>query len=258
MQLRLPSHLGADASYKNIRAGVRVITEAWGEENLFCVGCASRTLRRCPSNTAGVDFICPACSNSYQLKSSAHPPARRIPDAAYWVMHRLIRTGNAPSLFALHYSPYNWTVRNLLLIPSFAISRSAILRRKPTWPKGRKRPWVGCDYALDRIPTDARIPVVAEGRILSVSRVRDQFERLQWVRRQRWYNRGWTMDVLRVVRALGKREFTLSEMYSRAERLRQLHPENRHVEPKIRQQLQRLRDFGFLEFLSPGHYRLKS
>jgi type II restriction enzyme len=34
------------------------------------------------------------------------------------------------------------------------------------------------------------------------------------------------------------------------------YPGNRHVRPKIRQQLQVLRDSGYLEFLSKGTYRL--
>lgn len=87
--------------------------------------------------------------------------------------------------------------------------------------------------------------------------VRKRFERLRPLERQRWYNRGWTMDVLKVVRALEKKEFSLAEIYSSAGQLRRLHPENRHVEPKIRQQLQRLRDLGFLEFLGRGRYRVK-
>jgi len=66
------------------------------------------------------------------------------------------------------------------------------------------------------------------------------------------------MDVLKVVRALGKPEFSLPEMYSRAEQLRRLHPENRHIEPKIRQQLQRLRNLKFLDFVAPGRYHLRS
>lgn len=255
MQLRLPVQLGVP--YKSLRAGVGEITEAWGEQNLYCASCTSRSLRRCPRNTAGVDFRCPECGDPYQLKSLAQPLPRRIPDAAYWVMRRLIRTGNAPSLLALHYSPYDWTIRNLLLVPRFAISLSAIRRRKPTLPKGRNKPCVLCDYALDRIPLDARISVVVEGRVAAVSEVRNQFRRLQRLKRQRWYNRGWTMDVLRAAHDLGKADFTLAEMYSRAEQLRRLHPENRHVEPKIRQQLQRLRELGFLEFVEPGHYRLK-
>lgn len=69
--------------------------------------------------------------------------------------------------------------------------------------------------------------------------------------------RGWTLDVLNVVRRLDKQEFELSEGYGFADELSQLHPRNRYIEPKIRQQLQRLRDLGFLEFVVSGRYRLK-
>lgn len=62
--------------------------------------------------------------------------------------------------------------------------------------------------------------------------------------------------MLNVVRALGREEFTLAEVYAFADTLRRLHPQNRHVEDKIRQQLQRLRDLGFLEFVGRGRYRL--
>lgn len=66
----------------------------------------------------------------------------------------------------------------------------------------------------------------------------------------------WTLDVLNVVRRLGKAEFTLAEVYARESLLARLHPDNLHVRDKIRQQLQRLRDLGLLEFLARGQYRL--
>ena len=66
--------------------------------------------------------------------------------------------------------------------------------------------------------------------------------------------RGWTLDVLNVVRSLGNAEFYLDDIYLRDEELARLHPKNLHVRDKIPQQLQRLRDFGFLEFLGGGMY----
>jgi type II restriction enzyme len=39
--------------------------------------------------------------------------------------------------------------------------------------------------------------------------------------------------------------------------LQKLHPANRHVRDKIRQQLQVLRDLGLIEFLGRGGYRQK-
>jgi type II restriction enzyme len=68
--------------------------------------------------------------------------------------------------------------------------------------------------------------------------------------------RGWTLDVLQVVQSLGKLEFTLSDVYRHADELAKLHPNNRHVGPKIRQQLQVLRDLGLLTFLGSGSYGL--
>jgi len=43
-----------------------------------------------------------------------------------------------------------------------------------------------------------------------------------------------------------------------AAQLQELHPANRHVRDKIRQQLQVLRDLGFVEFLGGGRYRCAS
>ena len=62
--------------------------------------------------------------------------------------------------------------------------------------------------------------------------------------------------MLNVVRAINKPEFSLAEVYAHAGELAKLHPDNRHVRDKIRQQLQELRDMRLLQFLAPGEYRL--
>jgi type II restriction enzyme len=69
--------------------------------------------------------------------------------------------------------------------------------------------------------------------------------------------RGWTLDVLRAIHALGKTEFSLQEVYALEDNLARLHPANRNIQPKIRQQLQVLRDMGLVNFLAPGSYRLR-
>ena len=61
-------------------------------------------------------------------------------------------------------------------------------------------------------------------------------------------------DVLGCVRAIGKVEFTLDDIYAFERRLAALHKNNRNVRAKIRQQLQVLRDRGVLEFLGRGRY----
>ena len=69
--------------------------------------------------------------------------------------------------------------------------------------------------------------------------------------------RGWTLDVLNGIRSLGKNRFNLVDAYTLEAHLSRLHPANRHVQPKIRQQLQILRDLGLLDFLGKGAYRLR-
>ena len=63
-------------------------------------------------------------------------------------------------------------------------------------------------------------------------------------------------DVLACVREIRKPKFSLGDMYAFEERLRARHKGNRNVRPKIRQQLQVLRDRGVLEFLGRGKYRI--
>ncbi len=92
----------------------------------------------------------------------------------------------------------------------------------------------------------------------SSQQVRASYNRLRPLEKLQVERRGWTLDVLQVVQSLGKMEFTLADVYAHAGSLAKLHPNNRHVRPKIRQQLQILRDdFGLVEFTTPGNYRLK-
>ncbi len=67
--------------------------------------------------------------------------------------------------------------------------------------------------------------------------------------------RGWLFDILSCVDRVPNNSFTLSQMYAFADELAVKHPENNNIKPKIRQQLQVLRDRGIIEFIEPGQYR---
>ena len=67
-------------------------------------------------------------------------------------------------------------------------------------------------------------------------------------------SRGWLFDVLNCVERLGS-IFTLKQMYEFVEELKIKHPNNNNIEAKIRQQLQFLRDKGFIDFSSRGNYK---
>jgi type II restriction enzyme len=99
--------------------------------------------------------------------------------------------------------------------------------------------------------------VIQDGQPVSSGKVRKVYEKLRPLEKLNVQKRGWTLDVLQIVKGLNKQEFTLREVYDQEDALAKLHPNNAHVRDKIRQQLQVLRDLGLLTFLGGGFYRLK-
>ena len=254
MDLHLPI-AGLDR-YKSASQRARIGTESWGAANFFCPACESPKLNVAPRNTVAVDYFCPSCESPFQLKSQSKPLGTRIVDAAYSEMKRAIIEDRTPNLFVLHYDLDTWAVRTVLLVPHFAFALSAVERRKPLAPTARRAGWVGCNILLDKIPVHARISIVNEGTPQTSQQVRASYNRLRPLEKLQVEKRGWTLNVLQVVQSLGKLEFTLADVYAHADALAKLHPNNRHVRDKIRQQLQVLRDLGLLDFLTPGSYKL--
>jgi hypothetical protein len=183
--------------------------------------------------------------------------------------------GETPNFYFLQYDFETWMVRNLLLVPYFAFPASAIIKRPPLAPTARRAGWVGCNFDLRRIPAEARIEIIStrsSGResahsnqsrltsaatiIVPSNEVRAQFKKVKPLKELSVKERGWTLDVLNGVRSLGKKEFTNTDAYTLAGQLEKLHPDNRHVRDKIRQQLQVLRDAKLLIHVSPAVWRL--
>ena len=256
MLLEMPVALAA--SYRSPSQRARIITEAWGCGELYCPRCDSPRLEPSTANTRVVDFACPNCAATFQLKSQSHPFSNRIIDAAYEPMRRAVEENRTPHFLALYYDKRLWRIIDLTLFPAFALTTSCLERRKPLSVTARRAGWVGCNILLCNIPEDARIAVVSNGRPESAVLVRRRFRRLQPLEGVAHESRGWVLDVLNVVRSLPVPRFRLAEVYDRAEELRTLHPGNLHIHEKIRQQLQHLRDMGFVEFLGGGAYLRKS
>jgi type II restriction enzyme len=245
------------AAYKSGSQKSGNVSETWGADNFYCPNCSSPKLEQLKAGTKASDYKCPSCDFWYQLKSKQSPIGNTIADGDYATMMDAIQSDRAPSYFFLHYDLATWTVRNLLLVPHFAFPPSAIIKRNPTQPKGRSKPWIGCNYDLRRIPVDARIAVITEKEIVPAKEVREKFKKVKPLKEISVKERGWTLDVLNGVRNLGKNEFTNADAYTLTKQLEKLHPDNRHVRDKIRQQLQVLRDAKLLIHVSSGVWRLK-
>jgi hypothetical protein len=71
---------------------------------------------------------------------------------------------------------------------------------------------------------------------------------------------GWTDAVWDCIKLMGHDSgsvITLQDVYSAVPVLQRMYPDNDHIEDKIRQQLQIMKDFGRLEFVNnQGVYRI--
>lgn len=254
MILKMPTNLAA--RYKSPAQRARVVTEGWAERNLFCPSCPANRVSPLPPNSRAVDFECNRCAHRFQLKGKSSPITSKVIDGAYDTLMTALNSDTVPSLLLLEYDRTAWTVVNLTLIPYFAFSPSAIEKRTPLSATAHRAGWVGCFIVLSRIPVDARIGVVRSGEPVEPESVRAQYKRLLPLKRMDPPKRAWTLDVLSAVRRLGKPDFTNADIYAQSGELRARHPENRHVADKIRQQLQILRDSGFLDHVGRGRWRL--
>jgi len=244
------------AAYKAGPQIARVLSEYWCSRELYCPACDSNHISPSRVNTPALDFTCPKCEQTFQLKSSRIWNPKKIPDAAYDSMIRAIRSDRAPHLLLLQYTS-EWYIKNVLLVPRMFFSESVIEKRKPLSTTARRAGWVGCNILLSGIPEDGKIAIVSAGLPMPEKRVRGEFERVRGLAELPPSFRGWTVEVLNVIRRLGKSQFSLQELYQLEPELQALHPNNRNVRPKIRQQLQVLRDLRLLDFRDKGIYRLR-
>ena len=259
MDLRLDPN--AAAGYTSSSQIARKITETWANENLFCLACPSDRVTADKPNTPVRDYSCPACSTTYQLKSRNGRHGSIVRNSAYGPKIAAIDEGRAPHYAFLDYNGAHWTVTGLFVVPGHFITRSVIQRTPPLKPTARRAGWVGSNILLGQVPPEGRIRLVSEGLPSDPAVVREEWSKVDFLRSDIRASGGWGAEVLTCVRRMetetGRPVFTLQEFYSRfAEELSRLHPENRNVEAKIRQQLQVLRDGNLLEFVGRGRYQV--
>ena len=143
-----------------------------------------------------------------------------------------------------------------------AVHRSCIIpeyivARKPLSVTARRAFWQGCLIAIFDMPSIAKIDMVVEGMKTPSYVVMEKWKSAQSLLKTDVPKRGWLADVLKCVEEQFQ-TFTLQDLYLNSEEeLQRKHPENKNVRPKIRQQLQYLRDLGLVEFVRPGVYEYR-
>jgi Dam-replacing family/Dam-replacing HTH domain len=247
----------ATIAYTSGSQTARVRTEQWVRDRVYCPNCGGPNIRAFPNNSPLADFYCTACNEEYELKSKRGRFGKKVLDGAYHAKCERLAASNNPSLFLLNYDLQKLHVTNLFVVPKHFFVREIIEERKPLAATARRAGWIGSHIRLDRIPVSGKIFIVRGGMAEPKEAVLAQWQRTLFLRDQPVEARGWLVEVMKCVDSIGRAEFDIADAYAFETQLAQLYPGNRNVRPKIRQQLQFLRDRGYLEFTSRGHYRLR-
>ena len=239
--------------YKSNSQRVRVITEEWMKDNMFCPICLNLKINKLPNNTPIADFSCEKCSQNFQLKSQKNDFSNKINDGAFQVMIDSILRGIRPNFLLLNYGA-DYYINNLFLIPYFFFTESVIEKRKPLSESAKRHGWVGCNILLSKVPPEGRITIIKDRTVQNKRLIAKQWNKISFMKNTPLVERGWTVDILRIIHSIGKNQFNLKDAYSFEEELAKEHPKNYHIKDKIRQQLQILRDRKILKFLGNGNY----
>ncbi len=234
----------------------RVETEAWAEANMYCPNCGNSQLSRYNANRPVADFFCSQCGDQYELKSKNRSFGRKIANGAYSTKMERLASDTSPNLILLHYDRKSRLVENLRVVPKFFFTGNVVEKRKPLAKTARRAGWVGSNILLDRIPEAGKITVVNCGIIRDRDEVLRDWNALRFVEKRLGDARGWLTEVMHCIERIGQDNFMLSDIYDFENDLASIFPSNNNIRPKIRQQLQVLRDAGYIYFLGGGRYRL--
>ena len=240
-------------NYKSISQRVRVLSEQWLQEEMYCPSCGRDKLSKFPNNTKLADFFCEQCGEVYELKSKGRPIGRTILDGAYYTALERITGLTNPNLFVLQYHEYS--VGNLVLVPKYFFTPDILRIRHALSSHARRAGYIGSVILYDKIPALGKIEIVKSHTERNKCDVLKIYRQSSQLYTKNLESRGWLMDILKCLDKITCEIFSLQEVYAFVGGLSSKHPDNHNIEAKIRQQLQILRDRGFVEFLGGGKYK---
>jgi len=245
------------APYEAQTQKARFWSESWIARELYCLNCGEPKLSKLPNNSPVGDFVCGQCSEEYEVKSQSGKVGAKVVDGAFKSMMERLAANNNPSLVVMGYDKDRGAVTNLSVVPKHFFVPEIIQERPPLAPTAKRAGWIGCNILLNKVPEAGRIIVVRDGALVPKDTVLERWKQTCFLRDERPAARGWLIEVMKCVEAIGREEFEIADVYRFEQRMQRLYPENMHVREKMRQQLQVLRDAGFIEFLGRGKYRRK-
>jgi type II restriction enzyme len=243
-------------NYNSESQKVRVLTENWVANNIFCPSCGDKIFEY-ENNRPVADFYCNSCKEDYELKSkNTKTLGSTIADGQYNIMINKITNNTNPHFFFLNYEKKNYEIINFLAVPKYLFMPDMIIPRN----KGLKnRPnYIMCNMNISTIPDSGKIFFIKDKKFEEKSKIINNWNKTKFLRNTKLEQKGWLIDIIFCIEKMKKQNFTLQELYTFVPYLKTKYPNNNFIEDKIRQQLQILRDKNYLSFEARGKYKIKA
>ncbi len=254
MELFLDQKLAIN--YKNNSQKIRVISEFWSEKNIFCPNCGNN-IKNLENNKKVSDFLCEKCSENYEQKASQKEFKGKVISSEYKTIITRLSSENKPNFFFLHYLLDNYSVHNFFVVPKHFFVPEIIEKRKALAETAKRAGWVGSYILFSKIPNSGKIFYIEDNKEILKREVLEKWQKTAFLKEMKKPElKGWILDIMNCIDIMDKKEFSLQEMYAFEKELQLIHPENKNIRPKIRQQLQFLRDKKYIEFIEPGKYKI--
>jgi len=242
--------------YKSLSQKMRVLTEQWVDNEIFCPNCGNLKISSYENNKPVADFYCEKCTEDFELKSKKGEISKIIPAGAYSKMIERISSSSKPNFFFMGYLD-SLFVNDFFVVPKHFFISGIIEKRKPLKKMARRAGWVGSNILFSKIPKAGQIFYIENGQEIEKKDVLEKWQKTVFLKQIKKEDaRGWILDVMNCIDSLDKKEFSLQDVYNFESDLKVIHPKNKHIKDKIRQQLQFLRDKGYLKFINQGQYQL--
>lgn len=243
-----------NAHYNSQRQLIRELTENWLSDNGYCPNCGNnQPINKFENNRPVADFFCSVCHEQFELKSKEGlSTGKKIPDGAYHTMLARIQAEDNPSFFFLAYQKHDYSVQQLILVPKHFVTPNMIIPRNRTL-KGREG-YLMCDMNISTLPESGKIRLIDKAQPIHPEIVQKQWQAHLFIRQQHTEKKGWLLAIMRCLDKLPE-QFSLKQIYAFETELQQQFQHNKHIQAKIRQQLQILRDQNIIEFSTRGQYR---
>ncbi len=119
------------AKYKSNSQKIRIMSENWVENNMYCPVCGNPKITNLENNMPVADFQCDYCGEIFELKSKCGKIGRTIADGAYDTMINRITSISNPDLFVMQYSN-DLQVMELSIVPKFFSLRRLLKKESPS------------------------------------------------------------------------------------------------------------------------------